>query len=78
MDKIIFIILISILIFFTLLNYYIMNNVKGFEKCQLLEKNNELQKIKVKSIYDYRVSKELKNMFIEPSINYGYQSFNEE
>jgi hypothetical protein len=29
------------------------------------------------SIYDYRVSKEYKKMFIEPSVLFGYASFDE-
>jgi hypothetical protein len=42
---------------------------------QLLAKRNRLRLREPISIYDYRVSKEYKKMFSQPSIWLGYQDF---
>lgn len=53
------------------------NGFLTFEQ-QLIEKQNRLRRRNPISIYDYRVSKEYKKMFSQPSIWLGYQDFDEE
>ena len=55
------------------------NGFLTFEQKKMAEQHSQLRsRMPEQNIYDYRVSKEYKNMFAEPSIWLGYQTFNPE
>jgi len=53
------------------------NGFKTFNETLLFNNYNKLQRRNPLSIYDYRVSKEYKKMFSQPSIWFGYEDFDE-